>query len=76
MKTRFHIPERSLSYAKIYVYARKTRSFSRKLSKISRKKIFFAKKFGSFRKTYYLCIAFEKQCYTASIAQLVRAPDC
>ena len=35
---------------------------------------FFAKKFAHFGKTYYLCT--RKQQNTASVAQLVRAPDC
>ena len=35
---------------------------------------FFSKKFAGFRKTYYLCT--RKQAKPASVAQLVRAPDC
>lgn len=35
---------------------------------------FFLKKFAHFRKTYYLCT--RKQAKPASVAQLVRAPDC
>ncbi len=35
---------------------------------------FFLKKFAQFGKTYYLCNRLKEK--TASVAQLVRAPDC
>ena len=38
---------------------------------------FFPKKFAHYKKTHYLCIRkSEMMCKLASVAQLVRAPDC
>lgn len=38
--------------------------------------IFFFEKFGRFKKTIYLCTRLRELSKNASIAQLVRAPDC
>ena len=35
-----------------------------------------AKKFARFQKTFYLCTRIQNKCIIASVAQLVRAPDC
>ena len=35
-----------------------------------------AKKFARFQKTFYLCTRIQNKCVIASVAQLVRAPDC
>ena len=40
------------------------------------KSIFFAKKFGGMKKTPYFCIRNSEMSCSASVAQLVRAPDC
>ena len=43
------------------------------------RKIFLKKvheKFGSFKKTPYLCTRIQNNAHLASVAQLVRAPDC
>ena len=42
--------------------------------KVFQKKV--AKKFAHFRKTHYLCTRNREIERTASVAQLVRAPDC
>ncbi len=45
-----------------------------KLQKITGFEKIFPKKFVQFRKTYYLCNRLTEK--PASVAQLVRAPDC
>ncbi len=45
-----------------------------KLQKITVPEKIFPKKFAHFRKTYYLCNRLKEK--PASVAQLVRAPDC
>ena len=47
-----------------------------KLQKNAFNKNFFAKKFASSKKTTYLCTRNRQNESTASVAQLVRAPDC
>ena len=48
-----------------------------KIKKITILLKFSSKTFGSFKETYYLCNRLQEiSNITASVAQLVRAPDC
>ncbi len=60
--------------AKLHDSCRKTYIFVGKMKKIKVYSHFFPKKFGSFEKTSYFCTRLTSK--TASVAQLVRAPDC
>ena len=60
--------------AKLQDSRRKTYIFVGKMKKIKVYSHFFPKKFGSFKKTPYFCTRLTAM--TASVAQLVRAPDC
>ena len=59
---------------KITDLPRKTCIFVGKMKKIKVSSHFFPKIFGSFKKTSYFCTRLQES--TASVAQLVRAPDC
>ena len=60
--------------AKLNDSYRKTSIFVGKMKKFKVYSHFFPKKFGSFEKTSYFCTRLIAM--TASVAQLVRAPDC
>ena len=60
--------------AKLNDSYRKTSIFVGKMKKFKVYSHFFPKKFGSFKKTSYFCTRLTAM--TASVAQLVRAPDC
>ena len=60
--------------AKLNDSYRKTSIFVGKMKKFKVYSHFFPKKFGSFEKTSYFCTRLTA--LTASVAQLVRAPDC
>ena len=60
--------------AKLNDSYRKTSIFVGKMKKFKVYSHFFQKKFGSFEKTSYFCTRLTAM--TASVAQLVRAPDC
>ena len=60
--------------AKLQIYLEKTCIFVGKMKKIKVSSHFFPKIFGSFKKTSYFCTRLQES--TASVAQLVRAPDC
>ena len=60
--------------AKLNDSCQKTCNFVGKMKKIKVYSDFFPKKFGSFEKRSYFCTRLTAM--TASVAQLVRAPDC
>ncbi len=60
--------------AKLQDLRRKTCNFVGKMKKIKVYSHFFPKKFGSFKKSSYFCTRLTA--IPASVAQLVRAPDC
>ena len=60
--------------AKLNDSYRKTSIFVGKMKKFKVYSHFFPKKFGSFEKRSYFCTRLTAM--TASVAQLVRAPDC
>ena len=60
--------------AKLNDSYRKTSIFVGKMKKFKVYSHLFPKKFGSFEKTSYFCTRLTAM--TASVAQLVRAPDC
>ena len=60
--------------AKLNDSYRKTSIFVGKMKKFKVYSDFFPKKFGSFEKRSYFCTRLQQM--TASVAQLVRAPDC